>query len=384
MPTSPDLHPYVDLTLLDRTGRDIAVAALQDAASRMPGVVFREGMTEVATVEALAVVTAEQVTAINRIPNATTEGLVNLYGIVRDPGSPPRVSLLFTLIDTAGLTIPAGTEVVLDAGAGQALVIFTTDVDLVIAAGVDTGTVAATGLVNTVALNGLPSGTGVLLRSAIPASSVVTSGAVAGGEEPETDDAWFARAVARFDRLTETLLKPGQFALAALEQPGVFRALGLNRYNPAAGTGAPGDHPGHITVAVLGLGGVALTAGAKSDILAALEEGSGVEAGGAAHLVVHVIDAMVTAVAVTVTVVRKATATVAEVQAAVTEALGDYLDPDSWPWAATVYRHELIALVDGVAGVERVQSIDVPAADLPLAGVAPLADAGVITVNVVI
>ena len=101
-----------------------------------------------------------------------------------------------------------------------------------------------------------------------------------------------------------------------------------------------------------------------------------------AGLKVTVVPANVTAVNVTVTVLRRPGYTDAEVEANVRATLEAYLNPDAWDWSRLVRRNEVIARADTAVGVDTVLSVTVPAADLPLAGVAPLASAGVITVTV--
>ena len=66
----------------------------------------------------------------------------------------------------------------------------------------------------------------------------------------------------------------------------------------------------------------------------------------------------------------------------IVDALDTYLSPDTWEWGGTVYRNELIALIDQVAGVDRVVSLTTPATDLALTGVAPLADTDVATSDI--
>lgn len=148
---------------------------------------------------------------------------------------------------------------------------------------------------------------------------------------------------------------------------------------PTANTTGPavGAVPGHVTVAVAGPGGVALSATDKADLVNLLT------ASALANLLVHVTDATITTVNVATTIVVKSDAVPADVAAAVEAAIRDYLDPDTWEWAGTVYRFELISLVDNVAGVERVTTMTINGgtADVAIAGIGPLATAGTVTVT---
>lgn len=374
--TSPDVSEYVDLTLHDVTVQDLIDAALADAQAKLPSWVPREGHTEVVLLESLALVVAELAFAINRVPGAVTEALLGLYGLTRDAGTAPSGTATFALSDTLGHTIPRGTRLRLDLGSGADPVDFTTDDDLVVPSGSSSGTVAVTGTEATSRANGTASGTALELIDAVPyVNGVTLAAALSAGTDPETGDAFLDRGSERLRRLVETLVVPEHFTRRALEEPAVYRATTLDNYDPGQ-AGAVGDHPGHVTVAVSGTDGAPIAAATKTSLETAMEEAA------QANLDVHIADPTVTAVAVTVTVVRKAGYTDAQVTSNVQATLTAYLNPNSWEWAGTVYRNELLAVIDGAEGVARVVTLDAPAADAALAGVAPLATAGTITVTV--
>lgn len=146
---------------------------------------------------------------------------------------------------------------------------------------------------------------------------------------------------------------------------------------PVANTtvGPVGDFPGHVTVAVYG-DGAPLSSPQKAAIEADFETKA------LANLDIHVIDPTITAVNINVTVVKVASYEDATVEANITARLAEYLDPANWEWGGTVYRNELIAIIDQVEGVARVTTITTPASDFALNGVAPLADLGTISVTV--
>jgi polyribonucleotide nucleotidyltransferase len=85
---------------------------------------------------------------------------------------------------------------------------------------------------------------------------------------------------------------------------------------------------------------------------------------------------------VTVTVVRDTSFLAADVEANVIAALNAYLDPMTWNWDTKARRNALIRVIGNAPGVAYVDTMTTPAADVTLAGVAPLADAGTITVTV--
>lgn len=368
---SPDLRAYHRLTLFDRDARDLVERATADAVVKLPGWVPREGNTELVLIEALSLIIAELVFTVNRLPDAVVEVLMRLYGIVRDEGAAPTATVTFNLADTLGHQIPAGTRLRLTPGGSIDPVDFLTDTGLTIAAGSAAGTVAVTGQRNTADVNGTAIGVALELVDAVPyVNTVELATAVTGGADAETDDEWRDRAITRFGRLVETLVLPAHFTAAALEHATVFRATTIDNHD--------GTNPnnGHVAVAVAAAGGAFLAAADKT----ALEDD--LEARALASLDVHIIDPTITTVAVTATVKAAAGHTAATVEADVKAALNDYLNPDTWPWAATVRRFELVALIDGVDGVDYVVSLDAPAADVALSGLAPLADAGVLTITV--
>lgn len=371
---SPDATPYVDLRLFDKDAQDVFEAALVNLQSYLPEWEPREGHTEVVLMESLALEVAESVFAINRLPGAIMEILLRLYGVERDLGAPPTASLTFTVSDTAGHTLPAGVRAALTLTTGES-VVFTTTEAIVIPEGSSTGTAAAVGDMSTDAANGTTAGTSLdLLDAVVFVERVELGSAVVGGAVEEDDTAWFSRGTQRFSRLVETLVLPSHFVSAALERTNVTRASAVDNYDPNQ-AGVPGDHAGHVTVAVYGDGGP--LSAADREVLR-----SEFDLQAQANLAVHVVDPTLTTVDVTVTLEAQAGYSAAQIQSAATEALTAYLSPQEWPWTGTVYRNELIALLDRVTGVERVVSLDVPAADLPLAGVAPLATVGTVTVTV--
>lgn len=373
-----DVTRYVDLTLLDTDAQALIGQALADARSKLPGWRPREGHTEVVLLEAQALVVAELVYAVNRLPGALMEAVLRAYGLTREPGAPPTTVLRFTTASAAPVTVPAGTRVRVIYADGAASQDFTTDVDLLLGAGTPAATVAATGDVNTSAVNALPPGSRVELVDNVSAvETVAVAATITGGVDLEDGPEFLDRGVNTFARLTSTLGLPSAFTAAALATSGVARATTLDLFDPAATTGGPGDHLGHVTVAVVGPAGVALPELER----AALEAALGAQA--MASLAVHVIPVTVTALDVTVTVAARPGAVEADVVAAVRAALREVLDPDVAPFGGTVYRNRLLAAADRAEGVARVVDVTAPAGDVVLPGRAALVKAGVLTVNVV-
>ena len=372
---SPDLRPYIDLTLFDRDAQGIVDRALTDLQVALPEWTPQEGNNEVALLEALALEVSELTFAANRAPGAVVEAILGLYGLTYDQGQAATATARFFATDTIGHTLLAGTTVRLEIS-DELSVDFTLDANLVIAPGLSEAVGAITATVVGIAPNGAAAGTSLAVVDAITyLDAVQLETAPAGGTEPETSVAFLDRGAQVLRRLVSTLVLPDHFTAAVLTDARVYRALTLDNFDPATGPN-PGDNPGHVTVAVAGPGGTLLTAPVKAELDALLEAQS------AAMLAVHVVDPTITAVPVSVTVHRLSTYSDAQVTANITAALAAYLNPDAWEWSGTVRRHELISVIDQAAGVDYVTTLTAPAADVVLAGDANLVTLGTVTITV--
>lgn len=374
---SPDISAYVDLRIYDVSDQEIVDTGLAAAQLNLPGWVPREGNTEVVLMESLALETSEGVVAINRLPGAVLAALLLMAGVDKDFGAAPEATATFTLGDTLGHTIPAGTRLYLMLDDGSTVTFLVAPPDgLIIDPGDSTGTVEIIGDEFTAAANGIAAGVTLVMADPVPfIDSVALATDVADGRDPETDDEWRDRGVARLSRLSDALVLPRHFEAAALEDVAVARAVALDLWDGSGG--APGDDPGHITVAVLGDGGVALSAPAKAAIETSLEERA------VAILDVHVIDVTIVTVPVAVQVHVADGFDSAEVTQAVEDAVTAYIDPLVWTWGGTIRRFELVSLVDRVDGVDYVMTLTINgvAADYTVTGAASLPKAGVVTVT---
>lgn len=372
---SPDVTPYVDLTVFDVDAQEVFEAALAVVLERLPGFVPNEANMEVVLLEALAVEVSELVFAANRLPGTIVEVLLRLYGITRDFGAPAAVNLTFTVSDTIGHEIPVGTFVRVELADGNVLD-FRTDTSILIPVGSNTGTVYAVADTSTAAPNGLPAGTPVeLLTGLAYVDTVSLASSPVGGRDEESAESMMERGQALLQRLVSTLVTPQHFVAAAAFTAGVVRAAAADNYDPGQ-AGSPGAHPGHITVAVAGSNGDPLNTTQKAALLADLSGQA------LAMLAIHIADVTVTNVNVTATVIGLPGYAAADLQEAITETLTAYLHPDTWPFGRAVYRNELISVIDSVDGVDRVVTIDAPAADVTLTGIAPLARVGTVTITV--
>jgi uncharacterized phage protein gp47/JayE len=372
--TNPDYTPFIDLALYDKVAEDIYDAALVTLQSRMPDWKPTETNTEVMLLEALAIEVSETIFTLNRLPVNMVRVLLSLYGVGRDPGEPASTTITFTMLDTDGYVIPAGTEVVI-ALANDELVSFFTNTDLSVVG--LTGTVSATSNEYSSSPNGIPSNTAVEVVSAvIGLDSAKTASIVAGGRDLETLDAWTQRGVQRLQRLSEVLVLPRHFTQAALENANVVRANTVDNYDITDVGADPGDNLGHVTVVVYG-DNANLTTEQKAELLAEIEALS------VANLVVHIADPVIESIDVTATVKVAATYSSSAVLAAVSAQLAEFLSPDSWQWAGTVRINDLVSIIDQVPGVEYVNSIIAPASDVVIDAGITLVSSGTINVTAI-
>lgn len=355
---SPDLFQYVDLRIHDKTPDDIKQAALATLAANMPEWKQQDSNVEVMLLEAMAVEVAEAVFSINRLPQAMVEIFLGLFGVDRLPGEAPTTTVRFNVVDTAGYTIPAGTQVALAVDGSSTTYMFTTDVEMAVQPGSYSVTIPATGATKSALVNDVPPNTPLELLDAVMAvESVIVATTVVGGMDPETDIDFLTRGIQKFQRMSETLVIPSHFTTAALEQSTyVTRAKVVDNYDPAIGPD-PGDNPGHVTVVVYGIGGL-ITEEDRAALLNILSEGA------AANLAVHVIDPDIQTVNVAAAVKKLPQYTDEVIVANVTAALETYMSPEVWPWSGTVRYNELVSVIDRVEGVDYVVDITTPSADV--------------------
>lgn len=371
----PDISEYVDLRIYDKDPTDVLNSSLEELKSLLPNWTPREDNTEVMLLQALAVATSETVYAINRLPASILVGLLKLYGIERDGGQFASVNVQFTVQNGLGYTIPRGYRLALPQQQGYGSLVLETVSGLAVPAGSNVGVVEARAVTVGDQANGVPAGTRleVLETGGYFIESVNTVTELTNGRDEEDDKDWFDRGVQRFGRLTDTLVVPRHFELAAMERPEVNRARALDNYNSDAGSGAVGSHPGHLTVAIYGDSAL-LNAAQKQAVIDSFIERK------LAALILHTVDPTVTEVPVNITVKPNPGYSDARVVDAVQFALREWLNTDTWPWKGTVFVNELNGVVAQLPEVDYVTQLTQPAANVILNGAAPLARLSSVTV----
>ena len=366
MPQDIDLS-YLALDIDDRDPQAIFDAALARYQELAPNARPRNGSIETILLEAFATASADLIYALNRLPAATVEGVLSLYGVTRFDGAVASGTITITLDGTRTLTVPAGVRFS-DPTTGLVLVVETET----------TGTA-----VSQIALpcttedpggdgNAITAGTAVDVLDSIPyvTAAEVTSG-FTGGSDPESDEAYLDRASTVFARVTSSLVLPIHFIAYLLEDARVLRATAIDLFEPG---GTPGSDLGHITTYVYGYG-AALSAAVKEELRAAMQEIS------SAMIEVHVADATIVTQDIDLTVVALAGFDVDQIADDVEAALATYYSPATWPWGRDIMLTEIIDVAADVTGVDYVDEVTTPASDVTVAD-DELAQAGTITVTV--
>lgn len=235
----------------------------------------------------------------------------------------------FTVKDTAGYTIPAGTQLALTATDGT-LVGFTTVANAVIPA--LSSSIAGVGIIATEAGedgNDL-TGTVQLVDSLAYVTAVTLGATTSGGSDAETDDAYLLRLVAEEQLRTVAPILARDFAQLAKRVLEVDRAAYLDGYNTADGTSG---NALMVTLVPVQADGSNVSAPGKASIVAQFGEDGDTPA--IVNFVVNVADPHRTNVDVAFTATAEDNWDPADVKAAAEAAVATYLDPENWGLPST-------------------------------------------------
>lgn len=357
---------YLGLPLDDRDPQGLFDAALERFQSLAPEARLRNGSIETMLLEAWSTAAADVIYALNRVPATVVESILALYGIPRLTGATATGQVTVVLDGSRTVSVPAGVQF-RDPATGLVVQVSTTT------------TVTGSSIVLPVVAeasgseyNDLTTGTALDIVDDIPYSiSASVTTALTGGSGAESDADFFDRASARFARVTSSLVIPEHFVAYALEDGRPLRVTAVDLFQPG---GTAGSDIGHITVYVWGRG-AALSAPVREDLREQMQAIS------SAAVTVHVADAGIVTQPIAVTVKALAGFTPSAVQAAVQAALAARFDPAVWPWGRDILTTEIIEAAAGAAGVDYVETVATPAANVALSA-SQLAQAGTITVTV--
>lgn len=205
--------------------------------------------------EAFSLQSAEQADVANAMLDSAFRYLGTLVGVPPIDALPAQASCLFTVQDTVGYTITAGTSIGLQDATGT-LQGFTLLADIIIAPGASTGTGTVQAETAGTATNGL-SGAAQLIQ-ADPFVTAATLAAATGGIDAELDSVFLGRLA---ETLTLLAFRPKlapDFAILARSIPGVYRATAVDNLKPGPPYDSAAEATGvekNVTVAVADING---------------------------------------------------------------------------------------------------------------------------------
>lgn len=316
------------------------------------------------------------------------ESLIGVPPILAAPASGESV---WTMIDNAGYTIPAGTQVTI-AAAGDRVVGFRTVEEVTVAPGFTTAAVTLVAIEPGTQGNKLTADP--VLRDALAfVASIDLEGETSNGVDEETEDAYLVRLVKTLRTLSLSLIVGQDFEIDALGMAPVAYALCVEAWNSEAGEEAAL----HVSLYAKDAAGAPLSGPNKAALVA--RQQAKVPNG----VLVHAADATYTAVKVKAPVAVLPGFDPETVKAAVAARLNEYLAKSKWGAASsgdigssggwvnrtTLYRNELVSEVDRVGGVDRVGALELAkqadpfgTADVALPGKVSVTEPGTIEVSV--
>ena len=353
--TSPDFREYIDLTIYDTTPQDLYDDAVVYAQTALPEFEPRLGMVEDAILQSMAYVGALIATSINRLPNGLMEGMLRLLGFQRNEATFSTGTAQFTVSVNTGIVIPADTAITYNQLVDGLVTsyAFATDVDLVIANGSDSGSVAITALTSG-KYPSLLDNQALTLVSQVPyVLAIELTADLSTGADAETDAAFFDRGSQYFSSLNTTIATSTHmtnYISANYSTVPIFKV-----YDLLDGTGnmlfATAPAEGEVTIAVCGTDGTALTSPIKTGLQADVADRA------TAGLDITVVDMKKFIVFVTCEIATLDGFVPQDVIDSVEVVIENYLSFSGWDFTQTVNKNILIAKISQVAGVKYVSSL---------------------------
>ena len=367
---SPDASKYVDLTVFDEDPVAVLNSILTSGRALLPNWQPQTGQIELALSEAFATRSSELSAFINRLPSATTEVLLQLFGLTRSDGvqASATLTITFTDSDTVARTLPQGTEFLyVDSGTNISF-IFTLDADFTLDGSLS-GTAAVTAQAVGTKYNFSADGQSLtLLSNASFFSTATFSVSPSGGADAESDDAYFDRGIALLGSYTSASTTPTQLKYYVAQNKTYANRVEVynkRRYRDRNTLASDyGTHDGAVLVAVAGT--VSTPASATLELPVANSNLSDLYTSLTARvpsgLSIDVMSAELASINVTATVVKKTGETASTVKTSIENALKAYLNPNAWDWSQQyLRRNEIISLIDGVSGVDYVDTLTMDA-----------------------
>ena len=384
---------------IDTDPEDLIAEAVASLQAKFPGWVPADGNLDYWLIQIMSSQGAETRDVASAVPDAIFRFFgSSVMGIPPIDEQAATTTTTWTMVDNAGYTIPAGTQVGI-AVSGDETVPFMTQNEVVVPPGTTAtalGAVLIEALVPGADASGIGSAGGAvqLLDPLTFVSAITMQAATSGGVDAEADDDYLQRLTDELTLLAPRPILPQDFAIMTKEVAGVARATALDGYNPADSTF---NNARMVAVAAVDSLGNAVSSGVKSSIDALLQSRREV------NFIVNVMDPTYTAIDVTWTAKGLTGYDPTDVTTRVNQALTQYLSPNNWggdffgtgvvsedTWAnqTTVRYLELAQVINGVPGVDYISALTfrktggtMGTTDVTLNGAIPLPTPGTLTGN---
>ena len=216
-----DFSEYVNLKIFDKEPGDIYRDSIEIARLSLPEFNLRIGTPEDAIFQAMAYVSALNISAINRLPDRLMAGVMSILGFQRQEAIPAEVDIEITLASYDGAVIPAGTVFSFDSvfeDEVQQFAFQTTSAVTIPEVDIEETEEYPTEIITVVCLTPgvippLTSGTELLVVSSgtdIFSAVVASTSNFANGINEDTDEDYLSRASTYMRSLTSALTKPSQ------------------------------------------------------------------------------------------------------------------------------------------------------------------------------
>lgn len=216
---SPDFSQYIDLKVNDLQPPEAYAAALDYARTAFPEFEPRAGSVEDALLQAFSLINSLYISAANRIPNGTIEGVLRLFGLERREAGVSTINVEFSLL-TAGGTVEEGTPITYLVEENGEIVQYPFFVRETVTAGSGQTTVSA--VIESLVLGPLPAiliGTPLVISQ--PSSELltcVTTSTPSSVSSAETDTEYLTRGVTYLSSLSNSLCTASQIETYILSQ----------------------------------------------------------------------------------------------------------------------------------------------------------------------
>lgn len=209
---------------------DLAQEAYDFLESVVPGFDPHAGNIETWLIAAIARIVAVLMDLSTDVPPAIFRYLgQKIFSIQPIEDVPASGTVTFTMVDAAGYTVPAGTNVAI-ADAGDTEYGFVTVADLVIPPTATTGDVGIVASVPGAAANSLTA-VPELRDSLAFVASIALIGETSSGTDAEDDDTYLNRLRGQLQLLTPRFVLARDAAALAQNVDGVFRAVAIDNYD---------------------------------------------------------------------------------------------------------------------------------------------------------